>query len=304
MSAAALLGASRGTQDAVANGDTRTITILHTHTKESASVTFRRNGRYDSQGLDQLNWLLRDWRLDEPTKMDPRLFDIVWEVYRSVGASEPVHVVSAYRSSQTNSMLRRRSRAVAKHSQHTAGKAMDFYLPDADMARVRSAAMRLQSGGVGYYPSAGNPFVHLDAGSVRAWPRMTRDQLARLFPDGRTVHLPADGQPFAGYEEAKAEILARGGSVAGFGDLGDGEDGGSSGGGLRSLLASLFGGGGESAAPAQNRGSSWGRTQTASLQPSGGGGEDGGSRGFFAYAPAEPATPSFPGASSRRSRGG
>ncbi|HSH82901.1 MAG TPA: DUF882 domain-containing protein [Herpetosiphonaceae bacterium] len=83
---AALLGGSRGTQDAVANGDTRTLPILHTHTGEGASITFRRNGRYDSQALDQLNWILRDWRLDEPTKMDPRLFDIVWEVYRSVGA--------------------------------------------------------------------------------------------------------------------------------------------------------------------------------------------------------------------------
>ena len=32
---------------------------------------------------------------------------------------------------------------------------------------------------------------------------MTRDQLARLFPDGKTVHLPADGHRFAGYEQAQ-----------------------------------------------------------------------------------------------------
>ena len=197
---AALVGGSRGTQDAVANGDTRTLNILHTHTKESASITFRRNGRYDQAALDQLNWLLRDWRLDEPTKMDPRLFDIVWEVYRSVGASEPVHVVSAYRAAQTNAMLRRRSRAVAKHSQHTAGKAMDFYIPDADMARVRAVAMQLQNGGVGFYPSAGNPFVHLDAGSVRACGRIDSDSNAiaapsrsasyRLLQQGRAVTRP------------------------------------------------------------------------------------------------------------------
>src|SRR5260221_7918292 len=34
---------------------------------------------------------------------------------------------------------------------------------------------------------------------------MTHDQLARVFPDGRTVHVPADGNPLRGYELAGAE---------------------------------------------------------------------------------------------------
>jgi uncharacterized protein YcbK (DUF882 family) len=226
----------RTTQDAIANGDTRTLSFLHTHTNETATITFRRNGRYDSEALNQLNWLLRDWRLDKATKMEPRLFDIVWETYREAGAREPVHILSAYRSPETNAMLRRRSRGVSEHSQHMLGKAMDFRLPDIDMARVRAIAMRLQHGGVGYYP--GSNFVHLDAGSVRAWPRMTYDQLARLFPDGKTVHLPATGKPFARYEEARAEILARGGAVSGYAGTDDGESGGP----RRSLWATLFGG--------------------------------------------------------------
>jgi len=236
--AIATLGGVRGTQDAVANGDTRSITIQHEHTKESATVTFKRNGYYDQEALKQLNWLLRDWRLDEPTRMEPKLFDIVWEVYREVGSQEPIRVVSAYRSPGTNAMLRRRSRAVAEHSQHMAGKAMDFYLPDVPMSRVREIGMRLQNGGVGFYPNAFNPFVHLDAGSVRSWPRMTSDQLARLFPDGRTVHLPRDGKPLGGYEIAKADILQRGGSVAGLTYAEAGSEGG---GERRSLWATLFG---------------------------------------------------------------
>ena len=230
-----LIGATRGTQDAIANGDTRTLTIVHAHTNESATVTFRRNGSYDSTALNQLNWLLRDWRLDEATKMDPRLFDIVWEVHRESGSREPVVVLSAYRAPQTNAMLRRRSRAVSEHSQHMAGRAMDLRLTDADMVRVRAIAMRLQHGGVGYYGPSG--FIHLDSGSVRAWPRMTHDQLARLFPDGKTVHIPANGKPFARYEEARAEILSRGGAVAGYAVAG--ADDGTT--GRRSLWASLFG---------------------------------------------------------------
>ncbi|MBM6594950.1 DUF882 domain-containing protein [Microvirga pudoricolor] len=231
---------TRGTQDAVANGDTRTLTLYHNNTKESLTVTFRRNGQYDSNALDQLNWFLRDWRRSETTKMDPRLFDTVWEVYREVGASEPVQVNSAYRSPNTNAMLRRRSSAVAKNSQHMQGKAMDFYISDASTAQLRAIGMRLQRGGVGYYPNAYTPFVHLDVGSVRSWPRMTRDQLARIFPDGKTVHIPADGRPMEGYQEARAEVLARGGSVAGYSMVAEAEEAAQP--RRKSFWATLFGG--------------------------------------------------------------
>jgi hypothetical protein len=39
---------------------------------------------------------------------------------------------------------------------------------------------------------------------------MTHDQLARVFPDGRTVHIPTDGNPLKGYELARADIEKRG----------------------------------------------------------------------------------------------
>jgi uncharacterized protein YcbK (DUF882 family) len=286
------LAGTQGTQDAIANGDTRTLSLYHQHTKESLTVTFKRWGSYDSDALKQLNWLLRDWRREEATKMDPRLFDIAWEVHRESGSREPLHVVSAYRSPTTNAMLRRRSRGVAKHSQHTLGKAMDFHLPDVDMGRVRSIGMRLQRGGVGYYPGAHTPFVHLDAGSVRSWPRMPRDQLARLFPDGRTVHIPADGKPMGGYEVAKAEILATGGAVSGYAAfLGEGEESSASS-GRQSLWATLFGGGDDEdsdylAATQKTRSSKRGVARTASVDRQGGitsyapsvNSEDGGSGG-------------------------
>ncbi|KAA2244038.1 DUF882 domain-containing protein [Salinarimonas soli] len=192
---------------ALPGDDTRTLTFVHTHTNETATVTFRRNGNYDQAALDQVNWLLRDWRVNEPTTMDPRLLDIMWQARRETGSTGPVHIISAYRSPGTNAALRHRSKAVSEHSQHMAGKAMDIRLPDVPSARLREAAMRLQAGGVGFYP--GSDFVHVDTGGVRAWPRMSRDQLVRLFPDGKTVHLPSRGAPLPGYELARAEILAR-----------------------------------------------------------------------------------------------
>lgn len=238
--AAVLFVGSRSTQDAIANGDTRTISIQHMHTKELTTVTFRRDGRYVGEALDKLNFALRDWRNDDVIKMDPRLFDIAWEVHRELGSGSAFHVVSAYRSPGTNAMLRRRSRGVAKHSQHMEGKAMDFYLPDASSTQIRAVGMKLQRGGVGYYPTSNTPFVHLDVGSVRSWPRMPREQLARLFPSGNTVHIAADGRPLEGYEAAKAQILARGGSVGGFGSA-DFDEGAIMEGSRKSLWASLFG---------------------------------------------------------------
>lgn len=210
---AGLLFASESLQNAVANGDTRSLTMHHSHTGEDITVTFKRDGRYDDEGLKKLNWFLRDWRRDAPTRMDPKLFDIVWEVYRETGGRQPVQIISAYRSPETNSMLRRRGRGVARYSQHMAGRAMDFSIPGVALDEIRAAGLRLQRGGVGFYPTSGSPFVHLDTGSVRHWPRMTRDQLARVFPNGKTVHMPTDGRPLAGYAVAVAEVQQRGGTT-------------------------------------------------------------------------------------------
>ncbi len=214
LTASAVLLAPGSTETAVANGDTRTIRLYHAHTHESIEATFLVDGRYDSGVLEKLNWFLRDWRRDEPTHMDPRLFDTIWEVYRESGSGQPIEVMSAYRSPETNAMLRRRSRAVAEHSQHILGKAMDQHYVDVPMSRIREIAMKLQRGGVGFYPTSGTPFVHMDVGGVRHWPRMSYDQLARLFPDGKTVHIPSNGQPLAGYEQARAELEARGDSFS------------------------------------------------------------------------------------------
>ncbi len=229
-----------------AAGQTRTLKLYFIHTKEKAQITFKRNGRYDSKGLQQINRFLRDWRRNEPTRMDPRLLDLVWEVYQKSGSRDYIHVVSAYRSPATNGMLRSRSKGVAKKSQHMLGKAMDFYLPDVKLKTLREIGMKFQVGGVGYYPTSGSPFVHMDVGGVRAWPRMTRNELARLFPDGKTMHIPADGRPLPGYEQAVADYKRRVGAsaieVAGGGAKGPGDVGG---GKRRNLFAALFGGGGD-----------------------------------------------------------
>src|SRR3954471_7162901 len=204
-----LLAGAGSVQDATALNETRTLSFHHTHSDEDLTVTFKRDGRYDEEALKQLNHFLRDWRSQEKTEMDRRLFDIVWEVYRDVDGKQPINIISSYRSPATNAMLRRRSSGVARHSQHMLGHAMDFYIPGVALADIRAAGLRLQRGGVGFYPTSGSPFVHLDTGSIRHWPRMSPDQLAKVFPDGRTVHQSTSG-PMKNYELARAEIDRRG----------------------------------------------------------------------------------------------
>ena len=153
---------------AAARAETRTLKLYFIHTKERAEITFKRNGRYDQNGLKQINRFLRDWRRNEPTRMDPRLLDLVWETYRASGARDYIHVVSAYRSPATNAMLRRHSAGgVARRSLHMDGKAIDISLEGVPLDRLRRAALSLRAGGVGYYPTDG--FVHVDTGRVRAW---------------------------------------------------------------------------------------------------------------------------------------
>ena len=210
-----LLGANNSLQNAVAEGDTRTLSFHHVHTGENITVTFKRDGRYDEAALKKLDWFMRDWRKEQETHMDPHLFDLLWETYRDVGGTEPIQVICGYRSPGTNAMLRARSNGVAQFSQHINGDAIDFYIPGVPLAKVRAEGLRLQRGGVGFYPTSGSPFVHMDTGSIRHWPRIPRQELVKIFPDGRTVHIPADGHPLPGYALALADVESRGATPSG-----------------------------------------------------------------------------------------
>ena len=196
-------------QNAIANGDTRTISFHHIHLKEDTTITYKVNGKYDQAALQKVNHALRDWRTGSPTNMDPHLIDALWEVYRATGAKEPIHVIGGYRSPATNAMLRRRSSGVAKFSQHMLGKALDFYIPDVELESIRDAGLRLQRGGVGFYPSSGAPFIHMDVGSVRHWPRVPDAQLARIMSKTPTTRLASNSPAAKSKTKAPVVVAAR-----------------------------------------------------------------------------------------------
>jgi len=147
--------------------DARRLAFYHTHTGQQLEITYFRNGDYQHDALDRVNRFLSDWRNGKGREIDPELMDILWDIKQASGTEGVFEVISAYRSPETNEMLRRRSNGVARKSQHLEGKAIDVRLRGLDTRTLRDTALELKRGGVGYY--AQSDFVHVDTGRVRSW---------------------------------------------------------------------------------------------------------------------------------------
>ena len=145
----------------------RLLEFVNLHTSEKLSCCYWSNGSYDSNGLAEINYILRDHRAEEIHAMDPSLLNLLYVLRESSGSQAPFHVISAYRSSKTNEKLRRSGNGVAKRSLHMQGKAIDIRLPGIELPQLRKMAVNLQAGGVGYY--AKSNFLHIDTGQPRTW---------------------------------------------------------------------------------------------------------------------------------------
>jgi uncharacterized protein YcbK (DUF882 family) len=193
-----------GSSRLVAAPEEREISFYHIHTKERLTVVYKRDGQYVPEAMDKIDWHMRDWRKNQAIKMDPKTVDILWEIHQELGSKEEIHIICGYRSPATNEMLRRTQGGQAKNSNHIRGIAIDAYFPDVDPRFPRYAALQKERGGVGYYPTSALPFVHIDTGRVRHWPKMGKDELALVFPSGRSKHISSGGALRPGdYERAQ-----------------------------------------------------------------------------------------------------
>jgi len=148
----------------------RVLSFFHTHTGERLKVAYCCGGEYQPDGLRAVDHILRDFRVNETRPIEPRLLDLLHELGGTLGTDQPFHVISAYRSPRTNTMLRDRGGAktgVATHSLHMDGQAIDIRVPGVTTEQLRHAARALKMGGVGSYPDL--KFVHVDVGRVRSW---------------------------------------------------------------------------------------------------------------------------------------
>src|SRR5271168_1057615 len=158
------------TESVAASAHEYRLRFYHTHTRERLDVVYRRGDQYIPEALDELDHFLRDHRTGDVRHYDPRLFDLLYDLTASLDDSHgEINVICGYRTPLSNEFLRTRNAhtGVAEHSLHMQAEAIDIRLPGIPTSEVRDAALRMQRGGVGYYPVSN--FVHVDVGRVRRW---------------------------------------------------------------------------------------------------------------------------------------
>jgi uncharacterized protein YcbK (DUF882 family) len=145
----------------------RFLRLINVNTQEEFEGVYWRSGAYDPDALHQLNIVLRDHKAEKIADFDPSLFDLLFQLNHRLSSSEPMEVISAYRSPATNKQARRRLRRVARNSYHMQAKAVDLRIAGISPMKVRNVARSMKAGGVGYYRRS--RFVHVDVGPVRYW---------------------------------------------------------------------------------------------------------------------------------------
>lgn len=146
----------------------RRLKFYNTHTAEKLDITYFEQGVYHRDALAEIDFILRDFRANEAAPMARGVIDLVHDITLALDSTAEVQIISGFRSSKTNELLRRTGRGgVAKRSLHMDAMAIDLRIPGRDLSKVRDAALALQRGGVGFYPRDG--FVHVDTGRVRRW---------------------------------------------------------------------------------------------------------------------------------------
>jgi len=154
-------------QASVHRAPERSLAFRNLHTGESLRATYWAEGSYLKEELNGVNQVLRDHRSGEVYPMDPKLLDLLYVLQQATGVNDAFHIISGYRSPQSNRKLRAKSNGVAKRSLHMQGRAVDVRLPGCELKHLRDAALSLKAGGVGYY--AKSDFIHVDTGRVRRW---------------------------------------------------------------------------------------------------------------------------------------
>jgi uncharacterized protein YcbK (DUF882 family) len=145
----------------------KSLAFYNTHTGEKLRSVYWAEGNYVTDSLHEINHILRDPRNNEIHDIDTGLLDLLFAVRQEIETNQPFHVISGYRSAQTNAFLRAHSTGVAENSLHLVGRAIDIRAPGRDLRYLQKVAIALKGGGVGYYPKS--DFVHIDVGRVRYW---------------------------------------------------------------------------------------------------------------------------------------
>ena len=152
-----------------ATGEKKILKLHNVHLNKTFYAPFFEKNYYKLSGLFEVNKAFVDYRAREMTRIDVKLINLMYEIKQELGYDKQFNIVSGYRTPETNAALRKRREGVAKNSYHIKGQAVDIYVPNVSLSKLRDVAMGLGKGGVGYYPRSN--FLHVDVGPVRSWRR-------------------------------------------------------------------------------------------------------------------------------------
>ncbi len=168
---AIITGAAMMTQSEIlaAVGEKKVLKLHNVHLNKTFYAPFFEKNYYKLSGLFEVNKAFIDYRAKEMTRIDVKLVNLLYEIKQHLGYDKQFNIVSGYRSAHTNAQLRKTHEGVAKNSYHIKGQAVDIYVPNVSLRKLRDVALGLKRGGVGYYPTS--HFLHVDVGPVRTWRR-------------------------------------------------------------------------------------------------------------------------------------
>src|SRR5262249_52972482 len=107
---------------------TQSIRFWHKPSDERISVAFRMGGRYSETAFAEIDHISRDRHNGDEYPVDPDLIELIAGL-RDRMALPPdteIELLSGYRSPESNAMLARTNKNVAKDSYHMKGKAADI----------------------------------------------------------------------------------------------------------------------------------------------------------------------------------
>ncbi|QPK63893.1 YcbK family protein [Methylomonas sp. LL1] len=145
----------------------KSLALQNLNTGDKLKLTYFEKGRYIKSALQEIDYVLRDYRTGDVHRIDPALLDQLHELKLMLGVNRPFEIICGYRSPLTNAHLHHHGSGVANNSLHMQGRAIDIRLEGHDTKHVKNAALVMRRGGVGYYPKS--DFVHLDTGKFRTW---------------------------------------------------------------------------------------------------------------------------------------
>jgi uncharacterized protein YcbK (DUF882 family) len=101
-------------------GEKYELKLVRAYTGEVLSVVYRIGDTYIPDALEKLNDFLRDSHNQEVSVYDPRTFDVLHTMLAKLGKTDSaINILSAYRTQETNDMLRESGTTnAALHSQH------------------------------------------------------------------------------------------------------------------------------------------------------------------------------------------